>query len=80
MTLRTRSTPYEQKLMKSFGKRIAEVRKSAGLTQQQLAEEIDMSIVKITSLETGKSWLRIGTLAKIAKTLKVDMSDLLKIS
>lgn len=66
----------EQKLMKSFGKRVAEVRKSKGVTQQQLAESIGMSVVAIAYIETGKRWARLGTLNKIAKHLKVNISDL----
>ena len=68
----------EQKLMKAFGKRVAEVRKSRGVTQQQLAEQISMSVVAIAYIETGKRWARLGTLNKIAKSLKVDVSDLFK--
>jgi transcriptional regulator with XRE-family HTH domain len=56
----------EQKLMKAFGKRVAEVRKSRGVTQQELAENIGMSVVAIAYIETGKRWARLGTLNKIA--------------
>ena len=62
--------------MKTFGKRVAEVRKSKGVTQQQLAESIGMSVVAIAYIETGKRWARLGTLNKIAKHLKVNISDL----
>lgn len=68
----------EQKLMKTFGKRVAEVRKSRGVTQQELAEYTGMSVVAIAYIETGKRWARLGTLSKIAKTLKVDISELFK--
>lgn len=66
----------EQKLMKAFGKRVAEVRKSRGVTQQQLAEMTGMSVVAIAYIETGKRWARLGTLSKIARHLNVDVSDL----
>jgi len=66
----------EEKLMKVFGKRVAEVRKSRGITQQQLAELIGMSVVAIAYIETGKRWARLGTLSKIAKQLNVNISDL----
>lgn len=66
----------EQKLMKAFGKRVATVRKSKGVTQQQLAEQIGMSVVAIAYIETGKRWARLGTLNKIAKALKVNVADL----
>lgn len=70
------SATSEQKLMKAFGKRVAEVRKSRGVTQQQLAEQIGMSVVAIAYIETGKRWARLGTLSKIAKCLKVEVHEL----
>ena len=72
------SNAQEQKLMKAFGKRVAEVRKSRGVTQQQLAERINMSVVAIAYIETGKRWARLGTLNKIANNLKVNVADLFK--
>jgi transcriptional regulator with XRE-family HTH domain len=72
------SNTQEQKLMKAFGKRVAEVRKSKGVTQQQLAEQVNMSVVAIAYIETGKRWARLGTLDKIATSLKVDVSELFK--
>ena len=72
------SNVKEQKLMKAFGKRVAEVRKSRGVTQKELAEDIGMSVVAIAYIETGKRWARLGTLNKIAKNLKVDVADLFK--
>lgn len=72
------SNAQEQKLMKAFGKRVAEVRKSKGVTQQQLAEQVNMSVVAIAYIETGKRWARLGTLDKIATSLKVDVSELFK--
>jgi len=69
---------HEQKLMKAFGKHVAEVRKSKGITQQQLAEDVGMSVVAIAYIETGKRWARLGTLNKIAKRLRVDISELFR--
>lgn len=67
---------HEQKLLRTFGKRVAAVRKSRGLTQQELAEQINMSVVAIAYIETGKRWARLGTINKIACALKVPISDL----
>lgn len=72
------SNAQEQNMMKAFGKRVAEVRKSRGVTQQELAESVNMSVVAIAYIETGKRWARLGTLSKIAKSLKVDVADLFK--
>lgn len=66
----------EQKMMKAFGKRVSEVRRSRGLTQQELAEKVNMSVVAIAYIETGKRWARLGTLSKIAMALKVKVADL----
>lgn len=68
----------ELKLMKTFGAHMAAIRKSRGLTQQELAERINMSVVAIAYIETGKCWARLGTLTKIAGALHVDVSDLFK--
>lgn len=72
------SNAREQKLLKDFGKHIAHVRKSRGITQQELAQKIDMSVVAIAYIETGKRWARLGTLDKIAKALKISLPDLFK--
>lgn len=51
------------------GLRVAAIHKSRGLTQQQLAEQIEMSVVAIAYIETGKRWARLGTLTKIANAV-----------
>jgi transcriptional regulator with XRE-family HTH domain len=66
----------EQKMMKAFGRRVAEVRKMHGITQQELAETVGMSVVAIAYIETGKRWARLGTLHKIAKALRVNVYNL----
>lgn len=72
------STAQEQKLLKSFGKRVAQVRKNRGVTQQELSERLNMSVVTVAYIETGKRFPRLGTLQKIASSLRVDISDLFK--
>lgn len=64
--------------MKAFGMRVAAIRKARGLTQQELAERIDMSVVAIAYIETGRRWARLGTLTKIANALQVDVAELFK--
>ncbi len=72
------TSAQEQKIMKKFEKQLALIRKSRGLTQQELAEQTNMSVVAIAYIETGKRWARLGTLHKIATCLKVDISELFK--
>lgn len=69
-------TTSEQKFLKAFGKRVATLRKTRNVTQQQLAEDIGVSVVTVAYIETGKQWVRPKTLGKIAKSLKVNISDL----
>ena len=37
-----------------------------------------MSVVGIAYTETGKRWARLGTLAKIATALRVDIAEFFK--
>jgi transcriptional regulator with XRE-family HTH domain len=68
----------ETKQLKAFGKRLSEVRKSRGLTQQELAEKLDISLVSIGYIETGKRWPRLVTLHKIADCLGVPVEQFFK--
>ena len=69
-------TTNEQKFLKDFGRNVAMLRKSRSITQQQLAEDIGVSVVTVVYIETGKQWVRPKTLVKIAKSLQVSSSDL----
>jgi transcriptional regulator with XRE-family HTH domain len=46
--------------------------------QQELAENIGMSVVAIAYIETGKCWAKPGTLNKIANSLNVSVAGLFK--
>ncbi len=72
------STSREAKLLKDFGRQMAAIRRDRGFTQQELAEKVNMSVVAIGYIETGKRWVRIGTLNKIARALKTDIHDFFK--
>ncbi len=68
----------EAKLLKTFGKRVAEIRRAKGFTQESLAEKADVTALTISYIEQGRQWPRITTLHSIAKCLGVSKSDLLK--
>jgi len=68
----------ESKYLKAFGKRVAEIRKSRGLTQEQLAEKADVTSLSISYIEQGRRWPRLLTLQKLAKCLGVPVADLFK--
>ena len=57
-----------------LGKRIKEARKKANLTQDQLAEKLDISTAYMSQLETGKAAVNLNRLAQIAFLLQTDIS------
>lgn len=56
-------------LLIKMGERIAERRKSLKMTQEKLAEKIDVSIPMISNLEQGKKAIRPENLVKICSVL-----------
>lgn len=72
------SDAAETKLLKAFGKRVAEIRRARGLTQEQLAEKADITPLSIAFIEQGRRWPRLVTLDKLAKCLGVSPSEFLK--
>jgi transcriptional regulator with XRE-family HTH domain len=59
----------------ALGKRIAELRERANLSQQALADEADVGKATIQRLEGGKHWPEWDTLAAIAGRLNVDVDQ-----
>lgn len=64
------------KLPKALGKKVQRLRKSANLTQEQLAEKINISRAYMGYIEQGRNSPSLEILEKIARALKVRMSDL----
>lgn len=60
----------------SFNERLASLRKSIGLSQQDLAEAIDVSIDSIRRWESGKQEPRLSDLKQLAKVLGVTINEL----
>lgn len=63
-------------ILKKLGLRIREERKRAGLTQEQLAEKVDLSTDFIGYIERGKQAPYLKTLERIAQTLGVEVYEL----
>ncbi len=61
---------------KLLGKRIKELRKRAGLTQEKLAECIDIETTSLSGIESGRHYPSLPTLEKIAKSLDVELKTL----
>lgn len=59
-----------------LGRRIAELRKATGLTQEALAEKCGYSTEFISLVERGLNAPSVAGLDKVAKALKVEVKDL----
>ena len=56
---------------KLLGKKIQSIKKAKGLTQERLAELIDIETPSLSYLETGKYAPSVETLQKLSKVLNV---------
>lgn len=61
-----------------IGRRAAEARRLAGLTQEQLAEQVGVSVQTVGRLERGEQAPPLARLEKIAEALGVDLADLMR--
>ncbi len=59
-----------------LGLKVKEIRKLRKITQEKLAELIDVDSGYISKLEVGQNFPSIGTLEKIAKVLDVELYEL----
>jgi transcriptional regulator with XRE-family HTH domain len=58
---------------KLIGQRIAEIRNKRGMTQDQLAEKMEISPKYLSSIERGKENPTLNTLINLAQSLNVDL-------
>ena len=63
--------------LKSVGERIREARKAKKLTQNQLADELEVSPAYISDIEMGKVNFGITTFMKITEALQISADRLL---
>ena len=64
-------------ILAEIGKRISERRKLMRLTQEQLAEQMDISIQMISNLERGVKAIRIDNLIRLSQTLNISTDYIL---
>lgn len=63
-------------LPRNLGKKLKRARREMGITQEELAERANLSRAYIGYIEQGKNLPALQTLEKIAKALKIRLSDL----
>ncbi len=61
----------------AIGQRIRKKRKAQGLSQEQLAEKVEISTTHMSHIETGNTKLSLPVLVSIATILNVSTDDLL---
>lgn len=66
----------KEEVQKKFGKRLAELRANKNITQENLSFELDVDRTYISYIERGKRNPSLYMLSKIAKALRVNLSEL----
>ena len=60
-----------------IGKRIQQLRRDKKITQEQLAESVNLSTVQISYIENGRSRLSLDSLVNIATVLNASTDEIL---
>ena len=60
-----------------IGQQIRKLRKAQGLSQEELAEKIDISVTHMSHIETGNTKLSLPVFLDIAQVLEVSTDELL---
>jgi len=71
-------TRHNSNLRKKFGKGIAELRRQRGFTQEELAQRCGVHRNYLSRVERGDTNVSFTVMNRIAKALKVHLSELLK--
>lgn len=66
----------QKQTKEKLGKRVQKLRKNMGLSQEELAEKIKISRTHMGHVEQGRKSPSLKVMTKLAKALKVRMSDL----
>ena len=65
-------------IKKIFGDNIKKLRKAKGLTQEQLAEALNLQLQSISYIENGRTFVSSEVLANLANYFNVEISLLFK--
>ena len=63
-------------LRKKFGNRLKQLRKYRGLTQEQLAERLDLSVEMVSFMERGIHAPSFETLDRLSEVLRFSVREL----
>lgn len=65
-----------KELLRLFGQRLRHVRLQRNMTQQALADESELWLSQIGRIERGEVNVTLSMIAVLARTLKVDLKEL----
>ena len=65
-------------IKKDFGRKVQELRKASGLSQEKFALLIDMDRTYFASVESGKRNISIENIYKIANGLNISLEELFR--
>ena len=71
---------YTMNTKELTGQRIRELRRSEGLSQEELAEKIGISSKYLSSIERGKENPTFDTFIKLAAALNIDLTEIFNFS
>ena len=75
MEKRVRKSEMDQEIV-LLGKRILEIIKEKDLKTREVAHDADMDVENLRKYIKGKQEMKVSTMLKIVKSLKVKVSDL----
>jgi HTH-type transcriptional regulator/antitoxin HipB len=64
------------RVLSDVGRRVAELRLAAGLTQEELAEALAVSVKYVQRVERGRDNLTLDSMVKLVSALGARMADL----
>ena len=70
----------KSRLNKEIGKRIRYLRKQRGLSQEKLAECLNIATTSLSYIETGRGFMTLATLENMSRILQVEPYEIFKFS
>lgn len=67
---------HPARLIQSVGARLGDLRRAAELTQQEMADRLEVTLRYVQRVEAGKENLTLESLARFANTLRVPLEAL----
>lgn len=75
-----KSAEREAKIMETFGTRLAALRKQRGMTQDSIADKLNISAQAVSKWENDISCPDIGSIPRLAEVLGVSVEELLRVN